>query len=89
MAASSLGPGRLDEQESVERDRVHPTGGEPDPQTQAHRILKHKLKGTRIRFTDDERRRPAVEGKALGRKVLREVASDCIVIGCFMRRRNL
>ncbi len=40
-----------------------------------NRILKGKLKGTRIRFTDDERRRLAVKGKALGRKVLRKVAS--------------
>ena len=35
-----------------------------------NRILKGKLKGRRIRFTDDERRRLAVKGKALGRKVL-------------------
>ena len=46
-----------------------------------NRILKSKLKGKRIRFTDDERRRLAVKGKVLGRKVLREVASivtpDC------------
>ena len=40
-----------------------------------NRILKHKLKGKRIRFTDDERRRLAVKGKALGRRVLRDVAS--------------
>jgi hypothetical protein len=40
-----------------------------------NRILKDKLKGKRIRFTDDERRRMAVKGKVLGRKVLREVAS--------------
>ncbi len=40
-----------------------------------NRILKSKLKGKRIRFTDDERRRLAVKGKALGRKLLREVAS--------------
>ena len=40
-----------------------------------NRILKHKLKGKRIRFTDDERRRLAVKGKILGRKVLREAAS--------------
>ncbi len=39
------------------------------------RILKGKLKGRRIRLTDDERRRLAVKGKALGRKILREVAS--------------
>ncbi len=40
-----------------------------------NRMLKGKLKGRRIRLTDDERRRLAVKGKALGRKVLREVAS--------------
>ncbi len=40
-----------------------------------NRILKSKFKGKRIRFTDDERRRLAVKGKALGRKVLREVGS--------------
>ncbi len=40
-----------------------------------NRILKSKLKGKRIRFTDDERRRLAVKGKALGSRVLREVAS--------------
>ena len=40
-----------------------------------NRILKSKVKGKRIRFTDDERRRLAVKGRALGRKVLREVAS--------------
>ncbi len=40
-----------------------------------NRILKGKLKGKRIRFTDDERRRLAVKGKVLGRKVLGEVAS--------------
>ncbi len=39
-----------------------------------NRILKHKLKGKRIRFTDDERRRLAVKGKVLGRKMLRAVA---------------
>ncbi len=40
-----------------------------------NRILKSKLKGKRICFTDDERRRLAVKGKAQGRKVLREVGS--------------
>jgi len=40
-----------------------------------NRILKSKPRGRRIRFTDDERRRLAVKGKALGRKVLREVGS--------------
>ena len=40
-----------------------------------NRVLKTKLKGRRIRFTDDERRRLAVKGKVLGRRALREVAS--------------
>ncbi len=40
-----------------------------------NRILKNKLKGKRIRFTNDERRRLAVKGKILGRGVLREIAS--------------
>ena len=35
----------------------------------------HSKRSKRICFTDDERRRLAVKGKALGRKVLREVAS--------------
>ena len=38
-------------------------------------ILKSKLQGKRIRFTDDERRRLAVKGKILGRKMLINVAS--------------
>ena len=40
-----------------------------------NRVLKSKLKGKRIRFTNDERRRLAMKGKALGNRVLREVAS--------------
>ncbi|MCB9858678.1 MAG: transposase [Phycisphaerales bacterium] len=40
-----------------------------------NRILRSKLKGKRIRFTDDERRRLAVKGKVLGRKALRQFAS--------------
>jgi transposase InsO family protein len=40
-----------------------------------NRILKNKLEGKRIRFTDDERGRLAVKGKAMSRKVLREVGS--------------
>ena len=35
-----------------------------------NKILKSKLKGKRIRFTNDERRRLAVKGKALGRRVV-------------------
>ena len=38
-------------------------------------ILKSQLKGRRLRLTDEERRRLAVKGRALGRKLLAEVAS--------------
>ena len=40
-------------------------------------VLKGQLKGRQLKLTDDERRRLAVRGKALGRKVLESVA--CIV----------
>ena len=40
-----------------------------------NRFLRSKLKGKRIRFTDEGRRRLAVKGKALGRSVLNRVAS--------------
>ena len=40
-----------------------------------NKILKSKLESKQIRFTDDERRRLVVKGKAFGRSVLREVAS--------------
>lgn len=40
-----------------------------------NRVLKEKLGGKRIRFTDNERRRLAVKGKALGRRLLGRVAS--------------
>ena len=40
-----------------------------------NRILKGKLRVKRIRFTDEERRRLAVKGKALGRKLLERVAT--------------
>ena len=39
-----------------------------------NRILREKLSGGRLRFTDAERRRLAVKGKALGRKLLRQFA---------------
>ncbi len=39
-----------------------------------NRVLKARLHGRTLRFTDDERRRLAVKGKALGRKLLAEVA---------------
>ncbi len=40
-----------------------------------HRVLKGQLRGKRLRLTDDERRRLAAKGKALGRRVLAEVAT--------------
>ncbi len=39
-----------------------------------NRVLKARLRGKRLRFTDDERRRLAAKGKVLGRKLLAEVA---------------
>jgi putative transposase len=39
-----------------------------------NRVLREQLGGRRLRLTDDQRRRLAVKGVALGRKVLREVA---------------
>ncbi len=38
-----------------------------------NRILRQQLGKRRLRLTDDQRRRLAVKGKALGRKVLRRV----------------
>ncbi len=38
-----------------------------------NRILREQLQGRRLRFTDDQRRRLAVRGQALGRRLLREV----------------
>jgi putative transposase len=40
-------------------------------------ILKSQLMGRRVRLTDEQRRRLAVKGRVLGRKLLAEVA--CIV----------
>ena len=39
-----------------------------------NRVLKARLRGRKLRFTDDERRRLAAKGKELGRKLLAEVA---------------
>ena len=39
-----------------------------------NRVLREQLGGRQVRLNDDQRRRLAVKGKALGRKVLREVA---------------
>jgi hypothetical protein len=40
-----------------------------------NRILKSNLRGKRLRLTDEERRRLAVKGKALGRGLLEKVAT--------------
>src|SRR5712692_11199659 len=40
-----------------------------------NRVLKEQLKGRRVRVTDDQRRRLAVKGRRLGRRVLRQVAT--------------
>ena len=40
-----------------------------------NRVLKRQLRWRRLRLTDDERRRLAAKGKALGRKILKEVAT--------------
>jgi transposase InsO family protein len=40
-----------------------------------NRVLREQLKGKRLRFTDDQRRRLAAKGKALGRKMLGEVCT--------------
>ena len=39
-----------------------------------NRVLKARLRGRKLRLTDDERRRLTLKGKALGRKLLAEVA---------------
>ena len=39
------------------------------------RVLREQLNGRRLRFNDDQRRRLAVRGKALKRKLLMEVAT--------------
>jgi len=39
-----------------------------------NRVLKARLRGRKLRFTDDERRRLAVKGKEIGRRLLAEVA---------------
>jgi len=38
-------------------------------------VLEGQLRGRRLRLTDDERRRLAAKGKALGRQVLEKVAT--------------
>jgi putative transposase len=38
-----------------------------------NRVLREQLRGRRLQFTDDQRRRLAIRGHALGRRVLRDV----------------
>ncbi len=40
-----------------------------------NRVLREQLGGRRVRLNDDERRRLAVRAKALGRKILADVAT--------------
>src|SRR5262249_4111389 len=40
-----------------------------------NRVLKEQVKGRRLRLTDDQRRRLAVKGRRLGRRLLRQVAT--------------
>src|SRR5690242_16005110 len=40
-----------------------------------NRVLREQLGDRRLRFTDDQRRRLAVRGKALGRQLLTEIAT--------------
>ena len=39
-----------------------------------NRVLREQLRGWRLRFTDEQRRRLAAKGRGLGRRVLEEVA---------------
>ena len=40
-----------------------------------NRVLKEQLRGKRLRLTDDQRRRLAAKGHALGRRLLSQVAT--------------
>jgi hypothetical protein len=42
---------------------------------QENRVLREQLQGRRLHFTDDQRRRLAVRGNALSRKMLRDLSS--------------
>ena len=54
-----------------------------------NRVLKARLCGRKLRLTDDERRRLAVKGKALGRKLLAEVAGIVTPETLLARHRRL
>jgi hypothetical protein len=47
-----------------------------------NRVLKERVKGRRLRLTDDQRRRLAAKGHRLGRRVLRQVAT---IVTCAFR----
>ena len=42
-----------------------------------NRVLREQLGQKRLWFSDDQRRRLTAKAKGLGRKLLREVATDC------------
>ncbi len=46
-----------------------------DYMMEENRVFKAQLRGKRLRLTDDERRRLAVKGKLLGRRILARLAS--------------
>ena len=54
-----------------------------------NKVLREQLGGKRIHLTDNQRRRLAVKGKVLGRKLLSELASiatpDALVRNCVDR----
>jgi hypothetical protein len=55
-------------------DRRRRLSHDPVPahaQAEEIRVLREQLKGRRLRFTDDQRRRLAAKAKTLGRQVLR------------------
>lgn len=54
-----------------------------------NRVLTARLHGKRLRFTDEERRRLAVKGNVLGRKLLAEVAGICLDRMIFFGERSL
>ena len=55
-------------------DQPKPAGGDRIPGAE-NQVLTEQLKGKRLRLTDDQRRKLAIRGRALGRKLLAEVAT--------------
>jgi putative transposase len=66
LAAISLDPRLLDQLSRAGRDRIP---------SSLHRVLREKLGKKRILLNDDQRRRLAVKGKILGRKMLKQMAT--------------